>query len=64
MEKVERVQFATRLTKENHEFIKLEAIRQERSANWILDKLVTQAREVEQEKKNASQAATSEASDR
>lgn len=52
--KVERQALQARLIVENHEWLKQEASRLERSANWLLNRIVTEAREAAQEKNRAA----------
>lgn len=39
---------SARILRENHEWLKKTAAAQERSANWLLDKLLTEAREADE----------------
>lgn len=61
MEKVSRVAVSYRLLPENYRWLKSAAAQQDRSANWLVDRLVSQAREADQAKENAPEAATSDA---
>lgn len=43
-EKIMKVPFQARLHPANHAWLKAQAVEQERSANWILDKMLSEAR--------------------
>lgn len=45
--KVEKVGISGRIHPDNREWLKVKAAEQERSANWLLDKLITEAREAD-----------------
>lgn len=40
---------SARILRENHEWLKKAAAAQDRSANWLLDKLLTEAREADEQ---------------
>lgn len=44
IERASKVGVSGRISPENHEWLKAAAARQERSANWLLDKVLTDAR--------------------
>lgn len=47
---------SARILRENHEWLKKAAAAQDRSANWMLDKLLTEAREADEKMKGAEDA--------
>lgn len=50
---VQRKQFGARLLPENHAWLVGQAKQQDRSINWVLDKLLTEAREADEQRKGA-----------
>lgn len=52
-EKVAKVGISGRITPQNYEWLKAAAAGQERSANWLLDKVLTEARLTDEAKKEA-----------
>lgn len=56
-----RIGFMTRLTPENHKWLEGRAKQEERSMTYVLDRVVSQARKIDQAKENAPEAATSDA---
>lgn len=61
MEKIGRVAVSYRLLPENYRWLKLAAAQQDRSVNWLVDRLVSQAREADQAKENAPEVAAPDA---
>lgn len=47
---------SARVLRENYEWLKAAAATQERSANWLLDKLLTEAREADEARQEANNA--------
>lgn len=48
----EKQGISARILRENYEWLKRAAAAQERSANWLLDKLLTEAREADDGRKH------------
>ena len=59
---MKRIGFMTRLTPENHKWLEGRAKAEERSMTYVLDRVVSRARETEETKENASEVAASDAS--
>ncbi|PVY68656.1 hypothetical protein C7440_1067 [Pusillimonas noertemannii] len=59
---MKRIGFMTRLTPENHKWLEGRAREEDRSMTYVLDRVVSHARESDQAKENAPEAATSDAS--
>lgn len=53
---IQRKQFGARLLPENHAWLVAQAAQQERSINWVLDKLLTEAREADEKVKGDDNA--------
>jgi len=51
----------TRLTPDNHKWLEGKAKSEDRSMTYVVDRLVSQAREADRAKENAPEAATSDA---
>ncbi|MCR4158832.1 hypothetical protein NUK34_08200 [Kerstersia gyiorum] len=49
--KVAKVGISGRIAPQNYEWLKAAAARQERSANWLLDKVLTEARLTDEAKR-------------
>lgn len=58
---MKRIGFMTRLTPANHQWLEGRAKQEERSMTYVVDRVVSQARETAQAKENAPEAATSDA---
>lgn len=56
---MKRIGFMTRLTPDNHQWLESKAKGEDRSMTYVIDRLVSQAREADQAKENAPEAATS-----
>ena len=50
---MKRIGFMTRLTPENHKWLEGKAKKEERSMTYVLDRIVSHARETDQTKENA-----------
>ncbi len=58
---MKRIGFMTRLTPDNHQWLESKAKSEDRSMTYVIDRLVSQAREADQAKENASEVAASDA---
>lgn len=58
---MKRIGFMTRLTPENHQWLEGRAKQEDRSMTYVLDRIVSQARETDQAKENAPEGGASDA---